>query len=192
MLSLIAFFPPGPEERACNLKGNCEACLTGNSSINLECYWCDKPSTRSGPKCRHYTFNSAIPVDGIECEDLMYKYASCRCKLCRLVTLQCTLTFPTHLPFIYFLLPLTPFPLLFPSLSPLFFPSSSSKRPCGSDPDHSLLSDSPHHHLLRILLLLFLLCTETTTVCLYIDTLEYHTICRYSSCIGINIMPSLS
>ncbi|CAI8033101.1 hypothetical protein GBAR_LOCUS18677, partial [Geodia barretti] len=80
------------EERACNLKGNCEECLAGNSSINLECYWCDKPSNRSGPKCRHYTFNSAIPVDGIECEDLMYKYASCRLSalvVVILITLSC-------------------------------------------------------------------------------------------------------
>ena len=61
------------------MKTNCDDCIEGkNGSVTVDCYWCSKPSNRSAPKCREYTFNSAIPVDGIDCEELQYNVGTCR------------------------------------------------------------------------------------------------------------------
>ena len=72
----------GEDEAACNKFKNCEDCVKGDNGTDsvVDCYWCSKPTNSSGPKCRHFSFNSAIPVDGVECENLMYNVASCRSK----------------------------------------------------------------------------------------------------------------
>lgn len=72
------------EEVLCNKlsSAGCEDCIKGGkvneTGLSFDCYWCSKPTNSSGPKCRHFTFNSAIPVEGVECKNLQLNVATCR------------------------------------------------------------------------------------------------------------------
>jgi hypothetical protein len=92
-LAVAVYAQKSNEEKACNTKGNCESCIAGkNGSVSVDCFWCSKPTNKSAHHCRHYTFNSAIPVDGVECESLMYNVGTCRINalvIVILITLLC-------------------------------------------------------------------------------------------------------
>ena len=65
------------------------------NNTDFECYWCKKPSNSSGPKCRHFDFDVAIPVSGTDCPDAKYNVGTCESK------------FITLLQFLYSLLSMT-------------------------------------------------------------------------------------
>ena len=87
---------PGDQEKECNKLTRCEECVKpqGNDTVNFDCYWCTKPSNSSplAFKCRHFSFNTAIPVDGVECTNLLYFVGNCRGKL-RHYYVHCTCTY---------------------------------------------------------------------------------------------------
>ena len=51
------------------------------SDFNLDCYWCDKPSNRSDFKCRHFDFDTALPISGVGCPSAKYNVGTCDCEL---------------------------------------------------------------------------------------------------------------
>ena len=61
-----------------------------NDSFSLSCYWCPG-ATNSSLKCRHFRFNTAIPINGIECPQLKYHVGTCVCKFCVFFNLVCVL-----------------------------------------------------------------------------------------------------
>ena len=89
-----------------------------NSTFCFDCYWCSKPTNSSAPKCRYFAFDSTLPVEGVECQNLQLNVATCKCETVQHVNMVDCVHIET-----YAILSSLP-PSSFPHFLPPFLPSS--------------------------------------------------------------------
>lgn len=64
---------PSPDEM-CHTLTSCSSCINGINGTN--CFWCGDADNET-MRCSHFDFDTALPVSGISCPQLMYNVGNC-------------------------------------------------------------------------------------------------------------------